>query len=288
MTSFKADSDNVRLDIFLAGKIPRLSRAFIQKLTKEEKVLVNNVTVKPGHKLRVNDVVKVDYDLAALDDLPVVDLPIIYEDENCIVVDKPTGILSHGRGILDDEPTVSNFIREKVPSLTGLRGGIVHRLDRSTSGVMICAKSTEALAWLQKQFATRHVTKTYIALVEGRPKAPEAIIDMPIGRNPKQPALFRASRIGKPSSTHYKVIDQSKTKSLLALTPKTGRTHQLRVHLSHIGHPIVGDTFYGGAAADRLYLHALRLEITLPNQVGICFRTSLPESFYNKLDNDRA
>jgi 23S rRNA pseudouridine1911/1915/1917 synthase len=286
MTSFKFEGDNVRLDIYLAEKIPRLSRAYIQKLTKEGKVLVNNSEVKPGHKLRDGDKIKLDYDLTQLDDLQVVDLPVIYEDDSCIVIDKPTGILSHGRGINDDEPTVSNFVRQKIPTLIGLRGGIVHRLDRPTSGVMICAKSAEALTWLQRQFANRRVTKTYIALVEGCPKAPEAIIDMPIGRNPKQPALFRASRMGKPSSTHYKVLDQSETRSILELTPKTGRTHQLRVHLSHIGHPIVGDSFYGGAPADRLYLHALRLQIVLPDQTGICFRTKLPESFYKGLNGD--
>jgi 23S rRNA-/tRNA-specific pseudouridylate synthase len=148
---------------------------------------------------------------------------------------------------------------------------------------MICAKNPVASLWLQKQFSQRKVKKNYIAIVKGTPDPAEAIIDMPIERNPKAPATFRVGTSGKPAVTHYKIIKRSDPYSQLELTPQTGRTHQLRVHLNQLGLPIVGDSFYGGEPADRLYLHAFQLEITLPDRSRRVFTADLPKAFSSKM-----
>lgn len=149
-------------------------------------------------------------------------------------------------------------------NLQNNRAGIVHRLDRATSGVMICAKTPAALKYLQRQFAQRKTKKTYTAVIAGDIKPAEAIIDMPVERNPRAPATFRVGAQGKSAVTHYKTAASNGRYSLLELRPETGRTHQLRVHLAHQGHPILGDTLYGGEPAERMYLHAKQLEITIP------------------------
>jgi RluA family pseudouridine synthase len=187
--------------------------------------------------------------------------------------------LTHSKGAFNPEPTVASWLGSRLSGMNGERAGIVHRLDRATSGVMICAKTPEALSWLQKQFSMRKVKKTYVAVVEGDLALPEAIIDMPIERNPKKPQTFRVGSNGKPAVTAYKVLQTSTGRSLIELRPTTGRTHQLRVHLAHIKHPVVGDTFYRGVNADRLLLHALSLEITLPNRQRKIFTAPLPAEF---------
>jgi len=149
---------------------------------------------------------------------------------------------------------------------------------------MICAKTPEALSWLQKQFATRNVKKTYAAVISGQLSPEEAIIDMPIERNPKAPATFRVGPQGKHAKTAYKTVQTSQKYSLVELKPETGRTHQLRVHLNHLHHPIVGDSLYGGEAADRLYLHAEKLEITLlKDHERKVFEVPIPKQFKEKL-----
>jgi 23S rRNA pseudouridine1911/1915/1917 synthase len=271
-----------RLDVVTATALPELSRAFIQKLCGNGQITVNSQASKPGYKLRQHDVIEIDY-TATESVLPGIDLPVLYEDNDCIVVNKPAGVLAHALGKHGNEPSVASFLRSKVEGLEGERAGIVHRLDRATSGVMIGAKNQKALSWLQKQFATRKVKKTYIALVKGRLKEDEAIIDMPIERNPKAPATFRVGVNGKPAQTRYKVLAEHDGVSLVELRPQTGRTHQLRVHLAHIGHPIVGDPLYGnGSYADRLLLHAYQLEITLPNHERRTFEAPLPNEFKAK------
>jgi len=274
----------MRLDVFITGHLPQLSRAFVGKLIKQNKVTVNgSTTTKTGYKVRAGDKTIIDYNLNKLDQIPSIKLPIIYEDETCVVINKPVGVLAHSKGAFNPEATVASWLSSRIKGMEGERAGIVHRLDRATSGVMICAKTPEALAWLQKQFSQRKVQKTYIALVKGQPKEPEAIIDMPIERNPKAPATFRVGVGGRPAVTHYKVIEASEYYSLLELQPTTGRTHQLRVHLAQIGHPIVGDALYGGEPAERLFLHAEKLGITLPNRQRQAFQARLPQAFQLKL-----
>jgi 23S rRNA pseudouridine1911/1915/1917 synthase len=220
------------------------------------------------------------YDLAELDAVPDIDLPVLYEDDDCVVINKPAGVLTHTQSSFNTEATVASFLRNRAEGLEGERAGVVHRLDRATSGVLIGAKQQSALAWLQKQFAQRKVKKTYIAVVEGAPREHTAIIDMPIERNPKAPATFRVGPQGKRAITHYTVVQSGAGKSLVELRPETGRTHQLRVHLAQIGHPIVGDPIYGhGSFGDRLFLHAQSLEITLPNRERKTFTAPLPDTF---------
>lgn len=166
------------------------------------------------------------------------------------------------------------------------RAGIVHRLDRATSGVMICAKTPEALSKLQKQFSQRKAKKQYAAVVQGHLAQEHAVIDMPIERNPKKPQTFRVGANGKVALTEYKVNQQSHHFSLLELMPQTGRTHQLRVHLTQLGHPILGDALYGGKPADRMFLHAHSLEITVPSSERMTFTAPVPKEFKQTIKQD--
>lgn len=276
--------DSSRLDVFLASVIEDASRSFVSTLCDQGKVSVNGkVIFKTSTKVHDGDEVTVDYEKLTADDIPDIQLDVIYEDDDCLVVIKPEGLLTHSKGAFNPEATVSTFIRQFTKGMNDNRGGIVHRLDRVTSGLLICAKNEEALTWLQKQFSEREVKKTYIAVVAGRPEEPHAIIEMPIERNPKKPQTFRVGPNGKVAKTTYKVVDSNDDYSLVELSPTTGRTHQLRVHMAEIGHPILGDVLYGGAPADRTYLHALSLELTLPNHKHHTFTAPLPASFKEKL-----
>ncbi len=272
-----------RLDQKVVELIPELSRASGTKLIEQGKVTVNDkVITKAGHKLRPDDVVLVDYDISQLAEIPTVELEVLYEDNDCVVINKPVGLLTHSKGEFNPEATVETWLRSRT-KLTGARAGIVHRLDRATSGVMICAKTPEALKKLQRQFAQRKTKKTYFAVVSGTFKQPEAIIDMPVARNPKAPATFRVDSNGKSAVTHYRVVHEDDKRSLVELKPETGRTHQLRVHLSHLGHPIVGDYMYGGEPNQRMLLHAHSLEITLPDSERKVFVAPTPVAFTKAL-----
>lgn len=276
-------TDNVRLDVFVVQQLLDMSRNAIGHIIDDEKVAVNGqVVTKAGYKLKPGDIVEIAYTPSTA---PVqqIDLPILYEDDDCVVIHKPVGILTHSKGAFNPEPTVATWLEPRTHGLDGERAGIVHRLDRATSGVMICAKHPEALKFLQKQFADRKAKKLYNAIVKGRISPEEAVIDIPIERNPKKPQTFRVGSNGKPSITKYKVIQQPAAYSLLELRPETGRTHQLRVHLKYFNKPIVGDVFYEGEQAERLFLHATSLEITLPNRQRMTFTAPLPKEFMEKL-----
>lgn len=284
-----------RLDQYVVGQYPVFSRSFAVRLIEDGNVLVNGeAQLKAGYKLRAGDTVKIHYDEAAQALIPEIELPVLYEDDDCVVINKPIGLLTHSKGSFNPEATVSTWLRSRMKTLSGERAGIVHRLDRATSGVMICAKTPAALGLLQKQFSLRKVKKTYVAVVEGVMTEAEAIIDMPIERNPKKPQTFRVGSNGKAAVTAYKVLrtghptpvttggrptSTDQLFGLLELKPTTGRTHQLRVHLVQLGHPILGDTFYGGQPAARLFLHAKSLEITLPNRERKVFEVPVPPEF---------
>jgi 23S rRNA pseudouridine1911/1915/1917 synthase len=282
-TEVSEDQAGLRLDSFVTANMPRLSRAYAQILCDTDRVRVNDHPRKSGYKLHIGDKVIIEYDEKELDVIPDINLPILYEDDDCVVINKPAGVLTHTQGAFNPEATVATFLRGKINGeLNGeaTRAGVVHRLDRATSGVIIGAKNQAALSWLQKQFAQRKVHKTYVAVVEGHLKEPEAVIDMPIERNPKAPATFRTGPNGKDAITRYSVIEEGPNYSLLELKPETGRTHQLRVHMQKIGHPIVGDPLYGGGQfGDRMFLHAVSLEITLPNRERKTFEASVPAEF---------
>lgn len=277
-----------RLDMYVLRQRPQLSRSYASRLIEEGKVYVNEAPVtKAGYKIRTDDIIKIDYPLEQIEETPDIELPVIYEDGNVVVINKPTGVLSHSKGFFNPEATVSSWLRSRLVGMSGNRAGIVHRLDRATSGVMICAKNNQSLLWLQKQFSARKVKKQYVAIVIGQMKHEQAVIDMPIERNPKKPQTFRVANNGKPALTKYEVLSESKEYSMLLLKPTTGRTHQLRVHLKHLGHPIVGDAFYGGKISDRLYLHAKSLELSLPNGNRHVFEALVPQEFDDLMSNDK-
>lgn len=268
-----------RVDIELAKHLPDYARAAVKKLFNERLVQVNDVAVKAGHKIRPGDHVVADAS-PLTDPAPAIELPILYEDDDVIVINKPEGVLTHANSAYRQEGSVASFARSHAnSSLEGDRAGIVHRLDRLTSGVIICAKNPVAMAYLQKQFSQRTVKKSYVAVVAGSPEYKTALIDAPIGRNPANPKTFFVDQSGKSATTKYEVISETTETSTLLLQPTTGRTHQLRVHLEYIGHPIVGDTLYGGEIADRMMLHAYKLEITLPGGIRKVFTAPVPSSF---------
>lgn len=275
----------MRLDQKIVELHPRVTRSFVTKLIVDGKVTVNDeVITKAGYKLKGADKIAVDYDVEASKIIPEIELPVLYEDDDCVVIDKPLGLLTHSKGAFNPEATVATWLAGKITDIEpSERAGIVHRLDRATSGVMICAKTSEALSWLQKQFAQRRTKKTYYAVIKGVLKPEAAIIDMAIERNPKKPQTFRVGSNGKPAQTTYKTLESNGAYSLVELKPITGRTHQLRVHLAHQGHPIVGDVFYNGEPADRLYLHAHELELTLPNRERKVFTSPVPKVFIEKV-----
>ena len=276
---FRISPTKVRLDIYLSTKFDTtISRSLWQKYIKAGYVSVNN-KVATTPKFEVDETDEIALNLPEKEQTDV-DLPILYEDDDVIVVNKPSGLLTHAKGGLSDEPTVAEIIRPKTSFATDTdRPGIVHRLDRDTSGLLIIAKNPESAAHLQRQFAERTAKKTYIAITDGKPKLNAAKIDLPIGRNPSAPSTFRIDPNGKPAQTTYHVLAENDAQSLVELKPTTGRTHQLRVHLAHLNAPILGDRVYGKSSDCRMMLHAQKLEITLPSGERKVFEAAIPDEF---------
>ena len=276
---FRISPTKVRLDIYLSTKFDTtISRSLWQKYIKAGYVSVNN-KVATTPKFEVDETDEIALNLPEKEQADV-DLPILYEDDDVIIVNKPSGLLTHAKGGLSDEPTVAEIIRPKTSFATDTdRPGIVHRLDRDTSGLLIIAKNPESAAHLQRQFAERTAKKTYIAITDGKTKLNAAKIDLPIGRNPSVPSTFRIDPNGKPAQTTYHVLAKNNTQSLVELKPTTGRTHQLRVHLAHLNAPILGDRVYGKSSDCRMMLHAQKLEITLPSGERKVFEAIVPDEF---------
>lgn len=273
----------MRADIFVTKAFPGYSRSSLASLFETGKVTINGKPIKAGQKLKPQDEIQID--AADLFKQPEkIELPVIYEDRDVIVINKPAGVLTHSKGAINHEATVASFIRSKITDegLSGNRAGIIHRLDRMTSGIIITAKNQPAMTWLQRQFSSRKLKKVYVAIIEGVPKETQAIIDAPIGRNPKKPQTFKVLSSGRQAQTKYKVLKSfkkgPKAYSLLELEPITGRTHQIRVHLAYIGNPVYGDPMYGDAG-DQLMLHAKSLEIILPDKTKHTFKAPAPKYF---------
>ena len=284
MNQIKITEENAgeRLDIFMQSQFPQYSRSTIQKLLKSENILVNKLPARASYKLKLDDKLKLSEPKS--DFSSELDLEVLYEDDDCVVINKPEGILSHSKGAINMEATVASWLESRIKNIPGDRAGIVHRLDRGTSGVMICAKTKKAQLYLQKQFSDRKVKKVYLAIIAGSMDPLEEIIDMPIQRNPNRPSRFKVSVNGKNATTHYKQLRNKGKYSLVELTPQTGRTHQLRVHLAQMKHPIIGDIFYDGEEADRLYLHAESLEILIRPGIKKIFTSSPSKEFLSKVD----
>lgn len=274
----QVDQPAARLDQWLAQAIPQLSRSQLQKLIRQGQVLVAGQPARPSAALQPGDVVTVHLpapEPAALQP-ETTPLDVVYEDDDLVVINKPAGMVVHpAQG--HTSGTLVNALLARYPDLAVLaeddsgaadRPGIVHRLDRDTSGLMIVARTPAALRRLQQQFKARTVEKIYLALVFGRPEAAEGIIDVPLGRDPRFRQKIAPRADGKPARTHYRVIEDFGAYSLLEIGLETGRTHQIRVHLAWLKCPVVGDTVYGRKknvlGLKRQFLHAWRLAFQHP------------------------
>ncbi|MFZ1258101.1 MAG: RluA family pseudouridine synthase [Candidatus Saccharimonas sp.] len=275
---YKLNTGKQRLDVLLTERFPTINRNTWQKYIKAGFVTINaQLATKASQEVSIADHIATE--LPKGSDYSQHSLPILYLDDNVIVINKPAGILTHSKGAMNDEFTVAEFFRQyTTQGLDTNRPGIVHRLDRDTSGVMIGARTPEAFDLLKSQFSNRNVKKQYIAIVQGLLKEQQATVDIPIGRNPSAPSTFRPDSKGKPAVTDYTVLATLGDRSLVELWPHTGRTHQLRVHMQYLRTPIVGDRVYGKKSS-RLYLHAYSLEVTVPVGERRVFTAPLPEDF---------
>ncbi len=268
---FNPPISGTRLDKYLTQVLPQFSRSYLQNLIEQGHILVNGYKTKASQKLNETD--RITIELPPPPTYPLVEpipLSIIYEDKDVLVVDKPAGLTVHPAPGHPNH-TLVNAILAHCPSLVTsndlIRPGIVHRLDKDTSGLMVIAKNDFAKVHLINQFKDRTVTKEYLVLVKGRLFPEQGIIEAPIGRDPSNRKRMAIVKTGKEASTRYHVKEYSNNYTLLEVTPKTGRTHQIRVHLSAIGYPIVGDPVYGTKSAytKRQFVHAHRLGFHLPS-----------------------
>lgn len=231
-------------------------------------------------------------------------ISIVYEDEGFLVINKPAGVITHPKNINDNQPSVCDWVEKNYPELKNIgepfdasgqplpRHGIVHRLDKDTSGLIIIAKNDTTFTYFKNLFQTRAIRKTYLALVNGKLKEKSGTIVAPLGRiGMKRTTHLTGKKLidGKEAVTQYKVVKEYSDYSLLEVSPKTGRTHQIRVHLKSIGHPVAGDPVYGSGAKNkseplRLFLHAFRLEFTSPDQKGLTIEADLAEDLQNFLN----
>ncbi|HJP94424.1 MAG TPA: RluA family pseudouridine synthase [Pyrinomonadaceae bacterium] len=292
------DQAGMRLDAFLASQIDGWSRARLQKLIENEDVLVNGKPAKPSYKLRQQDEIEVELVAPPTDTFTPEDIPIdiVYEDTTLIVVNKPAGLVVHPAAGTPSG-TLANALAyhfQQLPDAgTGVRSGIVHRLDRDTSGLLVVAKTEAALEDLSDQFRDRTVFKSYVALVHGQGLANSGRIDQPLARDPANRTRMAVVRGGRNALTLYRVRRSFERFTLLDVELKTGRTHQIRVHLAWLKHPVVGDETYGGGRdntiqdprlrarirnLNRHFLHAEKLAFTHPETRELVkFEAPLPE-----------
>jgi len=268
---FHSPAPNIRLDKYLAQVLSQFSRAYLQKLIKQGHVLINGQAAKASQILGKSD--RITVEVPPLPGRPLAEpipLTVIYEDEDILVIDKPAGLTVHPAPGHPSH-TLVNAILALCPGLTVsgdvTRPGIVHRLDKDTSGLIVIAKNDFAREYLAAQFKSRTVTKRYLVLVKGRLSPEQGIIEAPIGRDPHRRKRMAIVEAGKQAVTQYQVRKHLDDYTLVEVSPLTGRTHQIRIHLSAIGCPVVGDPIYGVKSAylHRQFIHAYRLGFRLPS-----------------------
>jgi 23S rRNA pseudouridine1911/1915/1917 synthase len=298
-----ADEAGTRLDAYLASQIEGWSRARLQRLIENEDVLVNGKSSKPSYKIREHDEVEVELIAPAADAFVPENIPIdiVYEDDTLVVVNKPAGLVVHPAAGMPSG-TLANALAyhfQQLPAGTGVRPGLVHRLDRDTSGLLVVAKTDSALENLSDQFRDRTVYKSYVALVHGRVAASSGKIDQPLARDPSNRTRMAVVRGGRNALTLYRVRRGFDRFTLLDVELKTGRTHQIRVHLAWLKHPVVGDETYGAGrnntiqdtrlrarvrSLNRQFLHAEKLGFTHPKTGEfVKFESPLPEDLIGLL-----
>lgn len=271
-----------RLDKYLLTQLKNTSRNQINKLINDGSILVNSHPVDPDYHLRKDDKIDVNFPPPQLADIKPENIPLkfVYEDSAVVVIDKPAGLVVHPTSSHNSGTLVNGLLYhfKDLPEKDSLRPGIVHRLDKDTSGLLVVAKSEYSFEKLKEAFQNHEIQKSYFALVSGHLEHKEGTIRSKIDRHPKNPMKFTVSNDGKEAETFYKVAREFKDFSLLDLQPKTGRTHQLRVHLEAIGHPIAGDKLYGGKMIlNRQFLHAYRLRFKSPTDgKELDFNSDLP------------
>jgi 23S rRNA pseudouridine1911/1915/1917 synthase len=290
----------MRLDVFLTEKLPHLSRSRIQNLIRDKFVQVNGeIPIKTGHLLEGSEEILLIEPEPESSNLKAEKIPldIIFENDDLLIINKPAGMVVHpAYGHFTG--TLANAALGHDPELKGVGGekrpGIVHRLDKDTSGLIVVAKNDAAHQWLQDQFKDRTVSKTYLALVDGHPPTPTGRIEAPIGRDPshRQKMAVTPENRGRSSVTEYFTKETFPFYTLLEAHPLTGRTHQIRVHLAFVGCPVAGDTIYGhkkiSLGLTRQFLHANRLKICLPGETEPrTFEAPLPEELQVCLENLR-
>jgi 23S rRNA pseudouridine1911/1915/1917 synthase len=268
---FNSPAPDVRLDKYLARALPEFSRAHLQRLIEQGYVLVNGQRTKASQRLTSSDRITVELPPSPGRPLPEpIPLAAIYEDQDIMVIDKPAGLTVHPAPGHPSH-TLVNAILAHCPGLKMsndvMRPGIVHRLDKDTSGLIVIAKNDFAREYLAAQFRSRTVTKRYLVLVKGRLSPEQGIIEAPIGRDPHRRRRMAVMESGKQATTQYQVQEYLDSYTLLEVSPVTGRTHQIRIHLSAIGCPVIGDVTYGVKSAHlpRQFVHAYRLGFRLPS-----------------------
>ena len=293
------DAAGQRLDRFVAEQVPDLSRSYAQQLIADNHIRVNERDARASTLLRPGDVVTVWRPLPQPTDLVAEDIPlaVVYEDADAVVIDKPAGMVvhpapGHPRG------TLVNALLARYPDIAiggDLRPGIVHRLDRDTSGLLVVARSQHALHALQAQQQARTMRKLYLAVTDGRFKQPQGVIDAPIGRHPTDRTRMAVVAGGRPARTHWRVIEELGEYTLVEARLETGRTHQIRVHFAHTSRPLLGDPLYGPKrpratfGLTRQFLHAQRLGFYLPGSGAWAeFESPLPADLAAALEKLRA
>ena len=295
-----ADVNNERLDSYISKSNLDLSRSMVQKLIKENRVFVNGKNEKESYKIKVNDNITIQIEDPKSSKLEAQDIPlnIIYEDNDIIVINKPKGMVVHPGNGNPDNTLVNAVLAHCKGSLSGIGGeirpGIVHRIDKDTSGLIIVAKNDKSHINLSEQIKNHEVTKIYTALVKGNISEDEATIDMPIGRDKKDRKKMSVTRDGKEAVSHIKVVKRYGNYTLIRVKIDTGRTHQIRVHMAKIGHPVVGDEVYSsgknefGVKGQMLHSTILKFKHPISGK-EIMLEAPLPQYFedvLSKLDEN--
>ena len=299
---FQAQVEGERIDKLVVARVPELSRSAVQKMIRGGLVTVNGKEVKSNYRARLGDPVVVRVPPGLLGEakggslrVEPIPLDVVYEDDWLLVVNKPAGMVVHP-AFGHDSGTLVNAVLAHVPGIEDAgqpeRPGIVHRLDMETSGLIVVAKNGEVRSALQEEFKERRIKKSYLALVEGQVTAGNGIIEAAIGRDPRRRKRMSVMAGGRPAVTHYRVLERFEGNTYLELELHTGRTHQIRVHLAYIGHPVVGDPVYGYRkqrhALQRQFLHATRLGFRHPcREDTLDFMVPLPDDLQRVLDELR-